>query len=82
MGLDKEDKMVHQEVKNFLNEKGIKQSRLSILIEESFPELKFSKNKLNNILNGRVDLTAEDFKIILLTLKQLFPELEANYFYK
>lgn len=74
--------MVHQEVKNFLNEKGIKQSRLSILIEESFPELKFSKNKLNNILNGRVDLTAEDFKIILLTLKQLFPELEANYFYK
>ena len=46
MGLDKEVKMVHQEVKKFLVEKGIKQSRLSILIEESFPDLKFSKNKL------------------------------------
>lgn len=74
--------MVHQEVKNFLVEKGIKQSRLSILIEENFPDLKFSKNKLNNILNGRVELSAEDFRIILFTLKKIFPELEANYFYK
>ena len=74
--------MIYQEIKKFLIEKGIKQSRLSSLIEETYPDLKFSKNKLNNILNGRVELTAEDFRIILLILKKIFPDLEANYFYK
>lgn len=74
--------MVYQELKKFLIEKGIKQSKLADLIKESFPNLKFTKNKLNNILNGRVMLTTEDFRIILIVLKEIFPDLEANYFYK
>lgn len=74
--------MVYQKIKNFLLENGIKQSKVAELVEENFPDLKISKNKLNNILNGKVELSAEDFRIILIVLQKLFPKLEANYFYE
>lgn len=72
--------MVYQKLKKFFMEKGIKQSHFSLMITENFPDTKISKNKLNNILNGNVVLTAEDFRIIFIVMKKVFPEIKVNDF--
>lgn len=73
--------MTYELLKNFIDSMGLKQVKLSNLLLERYPKSNFTKNKLSNILLGKVELTVDDFQKILTVLKNLFPNVTANDFF-
>lgn len=73
--------MTYQLLKDYIDSKGIKQQKIVDILSELYPDECFSKNKLSNILLGKVELSAEDFKKIFLAIKSIFPDAQVNNFF-